>query len=155
MRAADALRRGAWWLALAGALAGCADGYPQDDAPHVSPFDMDNGERIAALNQIARGAHPDRRWMYAMERTCELGVEYRRKGSSATRSAWPLVRATEPVVVFDKADQTYGVVLRESADRDAPTVTTVLEASKWTDATQAELLLRLVIRDCARERRAL
>jgi hypothetical protein len=41
-------------------------------------------------------------------------------------------------------------VLRATSDRDAEIVATVMESKAWTDASQAALYLKLLIRDCER-----
>jgi hypothetical protein len=145
---ADALLRLLLAAVLLLALTACKRGYPEADKPRASPFDMSNRERLAALNDVGETAHPDRRWVYSMERTCELGVEYRRKGSRATHTTSKLVRAMDADLAFDKQDRTYDVVLRASSHRDAEAVATVMESKEWTDASQAALYLKLLIRDC-------
>ena len=132
------------------ALAACTRGYPEEDAPRVSPFDMSNDERLAALNELARQAHPERKWSYSLEGNCELSVEYRRKGNRATHTTSKLVRAMDADLAFDKQDGTYDVVLRASSHRDAEAIATVMESKEWTDASQASLYLTLLIRDCDR-----
>jgi hypothetical protein len=135
---------------LALALTGCKEGYSEGDKPQVSPFQMSNGDRLAALNGIAKRAHPDRRWIYSMEGICQLSVEYRRKGSRATHTTLKLMRSMDSDLAFDKLDRTYDVVLRATSDRDAEIVATVMESKAWTDASQAALYLTLLIRDCER-----
>ncbi len=130
-------------------LGGCADGYPGEDAPLISPFDMRNEQRLAALNEIGRGAQRDRRWIFALGAGCELQVRHKPKGSPALSEVFALQRSMDARVAFDKTERTFGVHLVASADQDAPRVGTLLASPAWTDAVQAELLLRLLIRDCA------
>jgi len=132
------------------ALAACTRGYPEADAPRVSPFDQSNDERLAALNELARQAHPERRWSYSMGGPCELSVEYRRKGQRPLQTTSKLVRTMDADLVFDKQDQTYDVVLLASSHREAQPIATVLESTAWTDASKAALYLTLLIRDCKR-----
>lgn len=149
-RCVDLLRRALACGALAALLAGCTQGYPGDDAPHVSPFDMSNAERLAALNRLAQQAHPDRRWRYTMTAPCELDVEVRGKGVQATRTALTLVRAMDAGLVFDKENQAFRVVLLAGSHRGAEVVATLMESRAWTAASQAELILKLLTRDCAK-----
>jgi hypothetical protein len=132
-------------------LGACADGYPGEDVPLISPFDMHKEQRLAALNEIGRGAQRDQRWSFALGASCELQVRHQRKGSPALSEVFALQRSMDARVAFDKAQRTFGVHLVSSADQDAPRVGTLLASPAWTDAVQAELLLRLLIRDCADE----
>lgn len=148
MQSVDA-RRGAWWaVALAAVLAACSDGYPTEDLPRTSPFDMSSEQRLATLNRLARQAHPERSFRYTMAADCELRVESRRKGAGTTRTALRLVRAMEVDVVFDKADETFNVVLLADRRPGAEVLATLLQSKAWTDASQAELMLQLLTRDC-------
>lgn len=132
-------------------LSGCSDGYPSDDLALVSPFDMDNDARIAALNDIGRHAHPVRRWRFALTDDCELMVTRRAKGDREERQVMPLRRSMDARVNFDRTDQTYGVRLVEWLEGigDPQPLLTIVESPGWTDARSAEQLLQLVIRDCA------
>jgi hypothetical protein len=60
------------------------------------------------------------------------------------------MRSMDSDLAFDKLDRTYDVVLRATSDRDAEIVATVMESKAWTDASQAALYLKLLIRDCER-----
>ncbi|MFG6416076.1 hypothetical protein ACG02S_19440 [Roseateles sp. DC23W] len=148
MRRADARCRAWWGVALVAALAACSDGYPTEDMPRTSPFDMSREQRLATLNRLAKKAHPERRWRYAMTAACELRVDFRRKGAGTTRTAVQLAREMEVEVVFDKADRTFNVVLLADRQPGTEVLATLLQSKAWTDASQAELVLQLLTRDC-------
>lgn len=139
------------------ALTACGDGYPGEDAPLISPFDMDNGQRLAALNEIGRSAHPQQQWRFSLAESCRLTVTQQRKGSREAQRSLPLARSMDARVSFDKADRTYGVTLVAWADgaADPQPLLTTIKSPGWTDARSAEQLLQLLIRDCGEsDRRA-
>lgn len=133
-------------LALAVLLVSCSEGYPGEDRPLVSPFDMSNGERVAELNVVGRDA-PGARWRYTLRDGCTLEVE-QSAGKDKRRQAVTLKRSMDAEVVYDNASRTYDVALIQH-DGDQPTrIATLLKSDGWTYATQASLLVDLLIRDC-------
>lgn len=141
-------------LVVALALSGCTEGYPSEDRVVLSPFEMDNGQRIAELNHVGSDARAvggnGRKWRYALGDGCRLEVEQRRKSGPAVKSAITLTRTMDAEVAFDEADKTYDVVLIDHREDPPVRIGTLLKSEGWTHATQAGLLLDLVIRDCAR-----
>jgi hypothetical protein len=135
-------------LMAAAMLGACSEGYPGEDRPIVSPFDMNNAERVAELNVVGKDA-PGERWRYALREGCALDVE-QGSGRERRRMAVTLTRSMDAEVVFDNATRTYDVALIDHAGGKATPVATLLKSDGWTYATQAGLLLDLVIRDCAR-----
>ena len=129
-------------------LLGCSEGYPGEDRPLISPFDMDNAQRLSALNEIGADAHPERRWAFELMDGCRLEVARKRGSKRYPGTVFELQRSMELEVAFDAADQTFDVHLLASAAADAPRLGTLLESEVWTDAVQADLLLQLLIRDC-------
>ena len=129
-------------------LGACSDGYPGEDRPIVSPFDMDNAQRIVELNIVGRDS-PGPRWRYALRDGCLLEVD-QGSGKDRRRLTVALRRSMDAEVVFDNSTRTYDVALIDRAsDTEAP-VATLLKTDGWTYATQASLLLDLLIRDCGR-----
>jgi hypothetical protein len=133
---------------LALVLQACTKGYPAEDAPLISPFDMHNGQRLAALNQLGKASHRDREWSFSLAEDCQLKVAYKRKGARLLKLAFELDPSMDVDVAFDEGDQTYDVHLLVSSAPGASRVGTVLESTRWTNATQADLLLQLLMRDC-------
>ncbi|MCU7370556.1 hypothetical protein PEC18_06615 [Paucibacter sp. O1-1] len=129
-------------------LLGCSEGYPGEDAPLISPFDMGNEQRLLALNEIGADAHPERRWRFELMHGCRLEVGHKRGNSRQLNQVFELRRGMDVDVAFDEPDQTFDVHLLASAAADAPRLGTLLESEAWTDAVQADLLLQLLIRDC-------
>eukprot|EP01136_Pigoraptor_vietnamica_P009137 Opistho-1_new@3025 len=73
-------------------LAACSEGYPAEDAPLLSPFDMGNPQRLSALNEIGARAHPDRHWSFALDAPCQLQMTHKRKGSRKLEQVFMLQR---------------------------------------------------------------
>ncbi|MDN3544192.1 hypothetical protein QWZ02_06995 [Kinneretia asaccharophila] len=135
-------------LALALAMQACSDGYPAEDLPPLSPFDMSNLQRLTALNQLGATAHRDRQWSFEQVSGCRLELQYKRKGVRAVKQAIELERSIRLDVAFDEPDGTFDVHVMAGDEPNAPPVATLLESAKWTHAVQAELLLQLLARDC-------
>ncbi|QPF74126.1 hypothetical protein G8A07_15190 [Roseateles sp. DAIF2] len=134
---------------LAALLFGCADGYPDQDAALISPFDMSQSQRLAALNGLGREARGERRgWHYALESGCRLRTELRQRGEDKQTGRHALVSAMEVLLQFDKAARRYELFLTADASEAAPRLARLYDSARWTDAVQARLLLRLLIRDC-------
>lgn len=135
-------------VALAPLLGSCSEGYPGEDRPIVSPFDMSNVQRVAELNVVGRDS-PGARWRYALRDGCALEVE-QGSGKEKRRVVVTLKRSMDAEVVFDSATKTYDVALLERSGDEARTVATLLKTDGWTYATQGSLLVDLLIRDCAK-----
>jgi hypothetical protein len=130
-------------------LQACSDGYPNEDAVLISPFDMRNEQRIEALNQIGARAHREQNWHFELAETCQLKVSHKRQGSRAQARELRLDRSMDIEMVFEKQDETFDLHLMASADADADRLAPMLVSTAWTEAVQADLLLQLLIRDCA------
>ncbi|UXH76616.1 hypothetical protein [Roseateles amylovorans] len=137
---------------LAMGLTGCSEGYPAEDLAQLSPFDMSNAQRLRALNEISTQAHRSERARFVLEPDCRLVVA--RESKSKTRSAprtshtYALRRAMDAGVFFNETDRSFEVHLLASADPGAARLGVLLKSASWTHATQADLLVQLVIRDC-------
>lgn len=131
-------------VALAAALAACADGYPSEDRPLPNPHDLDNPGRLAVMNEIGREAQPARRWTYTLGPDCALQVAARGSRDAAPSAhTVTLPRTLEAELRFDRDAGTYAVLM-------APEGPVLLEARRFNRASQFLLLLRLVARDCGR-----
>jgi hypothetical protein len=139
-------------LALAGLLGACSEGYPSEDLPLPSPFDMDLAQRVEVLNGLGEAARgePPLRWSYTLEPGCRLQVGQRRKGLRAMPpQVFQLQRQMDVAVSFDEATQSFGVDLMSEVDASkARRLGRLYASAAWTDAVQADLLLQLLIRDC-------
>lgn len=85
-------------LMAAAMLGACSEGYPGEDRPIVSPFDMNDAERVAELNVVGKDA-PGERWRYALKEGCTLEVE-QGSGREGRRMAVTLTRSMDAEVVY-------------------------------------------------------
>lgn len=138
-------------LLLALLLGACSQGYPGEDAPLISPFDMGNEQRLLALNEIGKSAHPDSRWTFSLDAECRLQMDHKRKGSRGLKQVFVLQQSMDVNLGFDKTDKTFGVHLMADAGKGAQRLGVLLESPAWTEASQAELLFQLLIRDCGKK----
>ncbi|WAC71531.1 hypothetical protein OU995_18335 [Roseateles sp. SL47] len=149
-------------------LGGCSDGYPAEDLDQTSPFDMTNAQRVRALNAVS--AHANRR-----ERTqfklvdlmgsegssgaegstkvrkgvpCLLSIQHQRDGRSATVQQHTLRRGMDAVVSHNAAEGRFEVHLVDGVGPDARRLGMLMRSNSWTHATQVDLLVQLMIRDC-------
>ncbi|XJC77133.1 hypothetical protein ACHFCA_13105 [Delftia tsuruhatensis] len=74
--------RCAWKLLACAAavvfMAACLDGvqgYPQQQAPIISPYDMTQEQRLAEMNAMGAAGHADHRWTYELRPGCVLRVD--------------------------------------------------------------------------------
>ncbi|MDY0747126.1 hypothetical protein SNE35_21645 [Paucibacter sp. R3-3] len=142
-------RPGIFLLALV-LLQACSDGYPREDAPLPSPFDMDSAQRITALNEIGAKAHMEQRRRFELQGDCGLQVTTKRPKTRELRETFELQRSMDVRVAFDKAGQTFDVHLVSRAEQPEVRLGILLKSTRWTDATRAHLLLQLLARDCGR-----
>ena len=59
-------------------MAPCLDGvqgYPQQQAPIISPYDMTQEQRLAEMNAMGAAGHADHRWTYELRPGCVLRVD--------------------------------------------------------------------------------
>ncbi|RYX98088.1 MAG: hypothetical protein EOO28_00695 [Comamonadaceae bacterium] len=62
-------------LAIAAALvAGCSDGYPQEDVPIRSPFEMDQSQLLDAMNRVGQNTPDGGNWAYDLKDGCVLDI---------------------------------------------------------------------------------
>ncbi|MCW5636942.1 MAG: hypothetical protein KIT17_26665 [Rubrivivax sp.] len=146
-RCAAPLRRA--WRSVAGpslaaAVVACSEGYPTADAPAFDPHGMTQGERLRTLNEVARSAEPGVRWRYSLQQGCLLHAERRARGEGTHTVVVALAQARTRLHVSEAERDFDVVVLRDGGD-----TTTVFESRRHIDALRAELLIKLIRRDCA------
>lgn len=134
-------------LALCATLmaTGCSDGYPTDDLANVSPFEMTQGQRITALNEVGAQAQKKVQWRYALESACILKVKQRPNWRSWSTGRHRLDEASVETR-FDRDADVHHVQL---APRGVADPVSVLRTDDRLIAQQASLLVKLLKRDCS------
>ncbi len=130
--------------ALALGMAACFDGYPQQQEPMVSPYDMTQAQRLAQMNAL--GMQADRRWTYELLPGCVLRVDVDGpQGEAAARDIPLLGQAV--ALSANRGEGGYQVELQSAAGGQARGAL-VIASEKWTDASWTQLLLRLLQKGC-------
>jgi hypothetical protein len=145
--------RGAWkLLACAGAvvfMAACLDGvqgYPQQQAPIISPYDMTQEQRLAEMNAMGATGHADHRWTYELRPGCVLRVDL--DGPRGPRPSHDIALLGSVVAVTAQRERGSFRVELHPGDSLHAARSLVLESARWADASWTQLLLRLMQKGC-------
>lgn len=125
-------------------MAACFDGYPQQQEPLLSPYDMTQAQRLAQMNAL--GAQAERRWTYALLPGCVLRVDVDGPEGAALARDIPLL-GQAVALSANRGEGGYQVELQSADGVEAPG-TLVIASEKWTDASWTQLLLRLLQKGC-------
>ena len=124
----------------------CADGYPTEDELAMSPTEMSQTERLAAMNRLGQQAHPELKWQYRAMPGCSLQWAVHGKDAGKETFVLPLWGASFDVS-FDKSDEIYGVQVKPADAADLKE-STILLSKKWVDALALSQLVRLFQAEC-------
>lgn len=133
--------------AIALLLAGCT-GYPTEDAESPNPHDISNEERLQALDALGAKAHRAERSRFALDGGCTLRVTRTGGPAGKERFEQALTPELHVGISFDKTERVFEVHLLSGSAPDARRLGLLLRSAAWMQATQAELLVQLMIRDC-------
>lgn len=136
-------------VAVAALLLCACDGYPSEDTLPPNPFDIDNAQRLQALDALGAKAYRGERSRFALDEACTLRVT---RGGGPPRGEsfeQALRRGMDVGITFDKAAGVYEVHLLSDGGPDARRLGLLLRSTAWMQAAQADLLVQLLIRDCA------
>lgn len=136
-------------VAVAALLLCACDGYPSEDTTPPNPFDIGNAERLQALDALGAKALRGERSRFALDEGCTLSVTRSGGPRRGERFAQALRRGMDVGIAFDKAESVYEVHLLSDSGPGARRLGLLLRSSAWTQAAQADLLVQLLIRDCA------
>lgn len=149
---ATASRSSVWRLVVCaiGAVLGtaCAEGYPTEDEALLSPAEMNQSQRLAALNRLGQEAHLEHRWHYRLQPGCVLDVKVYRARGERLSFAVPLQDSTVLVRVDDTKRYDIQLVAAGAAQDSA---LTVLEGVRWAASVRVRSLLQYVQLGCREE----
>lgn len=134
--------------AVAALLLCACDGYPSEDTVPPNPFDIGNAERLQALDALGAKAYRGERSRFALDADCTLRVT-RNSGPQRERFDQALAPGMHVGISFDKAERVFEVHLLSDSGPQARRLGLLLRSSAWMQAAQADLLVQLMIRDCA------
>lgn len=129
-------------------LSGCMDGYGDKEQAPVSPFEMDNQQRLHALNEVAARARRGERSHFTLEPDCRLQVARDAPAWQVSIQQHELRRGMFVDVSFNKDLQVFEVHLLDRAGPDSRRLGLLLRSTAWMQASKADLLVQLLIRDC-------
>ncbi len=145
--------RCAWKLLACAAavvfMAACLDGvqgYPQQQAPIISPYDMTQEQRLAEMNAMGAAGHADHRWTYELRPGCVLRVDL--DGPQGPRPSLDIALLGSVVAVTSQRERGSFRVELQPGDGLQSARSLVLESTKWADASWTQLLLRLMQKGC-------
>lgn len=125
----------------------CTDGYPTEEEFALDPVEMNQAQRLKAMNRLGQQAHPEFTWLYRLMPDCRL--QWTVEGGDAGKETFDLPAwGADVSVIFDRADQIYGVQARPTVASDAKENTTLLLSKKWVDALALSQLVRLFQAGC-------
>ncbi|MBV8035178.1 hypothetical protein [Roseateles sp.] len=135
-------------VAVAALLLCACDGYPSEDTVPPNPFDIGNAQRLQALDALGAKALRGERSRFALDEACTLRV-VRSGGPQRERFEQALAPGMHVGISFDKAERVFEVHLLSDSGPHARRLGLLLRSSAWMQAAQADLLVQLMIRDCA------
>ncbi|NCT85177.1 MAG: hypothetical protein GXC94_18670 [Comamonadaceae bacterium] len=135
--------------AVAALLLSACDGYPSEDTVPPNPFDIDNTQRLQALDALGAKAMRGERSRFALDEACRLSITRSGGPRPGERLQQALRRGMDVGISFDKAEGVYEVHLLSDSGPAARRLGLLLRSATWRQAAQADLLVQLMIRDCS------
>lgn len=121
-------------------LAACTEGYPTEDELIINPLEMNQSQRLQAMNQLGQDAHPEMTWIYRALPSCTMQITV--NGSESDQQTFSLQMSGAGVgISFNKAEQIYGVKVQPKRG-DALEEQPVLLSKTWLDAIEMSNLVR-------------
>ncbi|MDR7093491.1 hypothetical protein [Hydrogenophaga laconesensis] len=131
-------------LALAAALAACADGYPSEDGALILSHDMKLEKAIGAMHHLGHQRHLHYHWHYELLPGCVLEAQAKR----FLRNREPVEVALRRSATVVEKDVTTGSHTVRVLPSDDTVGVVVLEGVGEHDALQMKWLLDFLPRHC-------
>lgn len=121
-------------------FAACTDGYPTEDELIVNPLELNQSQRLQAMNQLGQDAHPEMTWIYRALPSCAMLITV--NGSESGQQTFGLKMSGAGVdISFNKAEKIYGVKVQPK-EGDTLEERPVLLSKTWLDAIEMSNLVR-------------
>lgn len=121
-------------------FAACTDGYPREDELIINPLELNQSQRLQAMNQLGQDAFPEMTWIYRTLPSCIMQITV--NGIESGKQTFSVQMSGAGVdVSFNRADQIYGVQVqpREGKNLEAQPI---LLSKTWLDAIEMSNLVR-------------
>lgn len=127
-------------------FAACTDGYPKEDELIIHPQELDQPQRLEAMNQLGQDAHPEVTWIYSAMPGCIVKVMF--DGSEMGRQIFNLPMGQSDVAIsLNRAEQLY-VVQVQPRDMGFLEKRSILMSKSWLDAIEMSNLVRSIQMAC-------
>lgn len=121
-------------------FAACTEGYPTEDELIINPLELNQSQRLQAMNQLGQDAHPEMTWIYRALPSCTMQITV--NGSESDRQTFSLQMSGAGVDIgFNKTEQIYGVKVQPKRG-DTLEEQPVLLSKTWLDAIEMSNLVR-------------
>ena len=118
----------------------CTEGYPTEDELIINPLELNQSQRLQAMNQLGQDAHPEMTWIYRALPSCSMQITV--NGSASDQQTFSLQMSGAGVdISFNKAEQIYGVKVQPKQG-DTLEEQPVLLSKTWLDAIEMSNLVR-------------
>ena len=118
----------------------CTEGYPTEDELAINPLELNQSQRLQAMNQLGQDAHPEMTWFYRALPSCTMQITV--NGSESDQQTFSLQMSGAGVdISFNKAEKIYGVKVQPMEGgtlEERP----VLLTKTWPDAIEMGNLVR-------------
>jgi len=121
-------------------FAACTEGYPTEGELIINPVELNQAQRLQAMNQLGKVAHPEVTWIYRALPSCIMEMTFR--GFESAKQTFSMHLSGAGVdISFNKMDQIYGA---QVAPRKGESLEErpVLLSKNWVDAIEMGNLIR-------------
>lgn len=121
-------------------FAACTEGYPTEDELIINPLELNQAQRLQAMNQLGQDAHPDMTWIYRALPNCILQMTVDGLDSRKQVFNLPMLEVSVDIS-SSKADQAYSVKVTPW-DGASSSEQVVFLSKTWVDAVAMRHLVR-------------
>lgn len=118
----------------------CTEGYPTEDELIINPLELNQTQRLQAMNQLGQDAHPDMTWIYRALPSCILQMTVDGLDSGKQVINLPMLDVSVDIS-SSKADQAYGVIVKLRVGASSSEQVVFLSKT-WGDAVEMINLVR-------------
>jgi len=121
-------------------FAACTDSYPREDELIVNALELNQFQRLEAMNELGQDAHPETTWIYRALPNCSMQMTVASIESGEQIFILQMSGAGVDIS-FNKADQVYGVQVQPREGKSLEQRHVFLSKT-WVDAVEMSNLVR-------------